>query len=189
MQEYAGTIALVCGIVLAVLIILVIFLLINLRSHVAVQKLTFLGFYATDFETRKPYAEFTIGNKSLNDVGISTLGARNGKVSFDLTELYRSKVGIASDVRIVIEQRSALTFRMEADELSKLILDGKEGKKVLGKLRLYAVDVTGRLFKGSIPTVRKLLIELTENPPVVIPVPASAPAPAPAETEEAEERA
>ena len=67
---------------------------------------------------------------------------------------------IAPEMRIVVEQRSSVSFTLSADELRVVLVDGKDGKKKLGTLYLYAVDLTGNLYKGRIGNVRKLLAEL-----------------------------
>ena len=98
----AGLIALISAILTTVLLIVVICIVWGLRNRIAVQKLNFLGFFSTDVETRGNYAELTIGNKSLNEVAVVELGIRNGRVNFDLTQLYRKKCGLSPDVRIVV---------------------------------------------------------------------------------------
>ena len=152
----AGLITLISAILTTVLLIVVICIVWGLRNRIAVQKLNFLGFFSTDVETRSNYAELTIGNKSLNEVAVVELGIRNGRVNFDLTQLYRKKCGLSPDVRIVVEQRSSLRFTLTEEELLGVLVEGKKGKE-LKKLRLYAVDLTGNLYKGTIPAVRKLL--------------------------------
>ena len=58
--------------------------------------------------------------------------------------------------RIVIEQRRSIGFCLEREELWALLTDGKKGKE-LKTLRLYAIDLTGNVYQGRIPAVKKLL--------------------------------
>ena len=156
LNENAGLVVLISTIVTVILLIIAICILWGVRNKLAVQKLNFLGFYSTDAETRVNYAELTYGNKSLGEIAIVEIGILNGKVNFDLTSFYRKKCGIAPNVRLVIEQRNSLRFTMSEQELWSVLIDGKKGK-VLKKLRLYAVDLTGNIYRGRIPTVQKML--------------------------------
>ena len=158
LNENAGLIVLIGTVLILALVAVVLYFLFDVRKKIAVQRLNFLGFYGVELETRQKYAELTIGNKSINEVALAELGIRNGKVSFDFTEIYRRKAGIAADTRIVVEQRSALHFRLSEEELKKVLVEGKNGKSVLKKLQLYAVDLTGNLYKGNIRNVRALLL-------------------------------
>lgn len=159
LNENSGVVALISAIILIALIGVTVYLLLRLHSKIAVQRLKFLGFYSIDKDTRKRYAGVTIGNRSLNDVGIEDLGIQNGKVNFSLTEKYKNDKCMQSDARIVVEQRSSLSFELSCGELRELVIENN-GKKILGCLRVYAVDLAGTLYRGRIPAVRKLLKEL-----------------------------
>lgn len=158
-NENAGVIILVAAIVILVLLGISVWLLFYLKNRIAVQRLSFLGFYSASVDTGIRYADFTVGNKSLQTVGISELGLKNGKVAFNLTQLYREKAGLPSDAKLVVGQRSSVTMRLTLDELKKVALT-KEGKKVVGALRMYVVDFAGTLYQGRVNNVRKLLKEL-----------------------------
>lgn len=160
LNENSGLVVLFAAIVLVILSGVTIALVKSLRDKIAVQKLNFLGIYSVDAETRESYASLTVGNKSINEIGITELGLKNGKVNFDLTDLYKAQKGLSADARIVVEQRSAINFSLNAAELLTVLVDGKNGKKVLKNLRLYAVDLTGTLYQGKVPAVKKLLAEL-----------------------------
>lgn len=162
-NENSGVIVLVMSIVIIVMAVISLWLLFYLKSKIAVQKLTFLGFYSIQLDERNSYAEFTVGNRSLNDVGIAEFGIRNGKVNFNITSLYRAKAGMGSDAKIVIEQRGSVNFQLTSEELKKAIVIGKNGRPVINTLRLYAVDLTGTLHQGKVHAVRKLLKELSAN--------------------------
>ncbi|MDE7158118.1 MAG: hypothetical protein K2N74_00935 [Clostridiales bacterium] len=155
LNEHSGLLVLISAIILVVLVALAIFLMIDLRNRIAVQKLKFLGLSSVDFDTRERYAEITVGNKSLNEVGLAEFGISNGIVNYDLTPLYKEKNGLPTDTRVVVEQRSAITFRLTAEELKKTLLDGE--KKQLKKLRVYAIDLTGNRYRGTLAAVKKLL--------------------------------
>lgn len=175
LNENSGLVALLSAIVIVALVAACLALVFNLRGKIAVQRLNFLGFYSAELDSRKNYAEIVIGNKSLNDLAISELGIKNGKMSFNLTSLYREKENLTEDARIFIRQRSAIRFRLSVDELKKVLMDGKGGKKVLRTLKVYVVDATGTLYQGRIGAVGKLLRDLMyaergterggENPP------------------------
>ncbi len=167
LNKNAGVVILIAAVLIVLLVALSIFLLLNLRNKIAVQRLKFLGFYSTDPETRQKFAKITIGNRSLNEVGISELGIKNGKVNFNLTPGYKEQKQLKEDTRIVIEQRSAINFTVSADELKKTLIDGKNGKKQLKTLRVYAVDLTGALYQGKVPAVKKLLGELKCGAPSI----------------------
>ncbi len=156
LNESAGLIALVSGVLTVAILVVVLVLVLSLRNRIAVQRLKMLGFYSTDPITRENYAELTVGNKSINDIGIAEIGIRNGKVNFDLTPLFRRKKAFTDSSRIVIEQRSSVTFRLSEEELSLVLVDTPRGKH-LGVLRLYVVDFAGNFYRGSIHNVRKLM--------------------------------
>ena len=151
LNKGVGLIVVISSIVIVLLIATVLAMLLILHNKIAVQRLNFLGFYAVDAETHKRCAECTIGN---NEIGI-----KNGKVSFNLTDIYRQKNNLTSETRVVIEQRSSLRFSLTEKELLGLLVDGKKGKE-LKTLRLYAVDLTGNLYRGKIKPVHRLLSEL-----------------------------
>ncbi len=157
LNENSGVIVLVTAIVTIVLVALCVVLMFDLRNKIAVQKLKFLGFYSTEVDSRKRYAQITVGNKSLNDVSIIEIGVKNGKTNFNLTALYKAKANLGQDVRIVIQQRSNLTFRLEVEELKKVLIDGKNGKKLLKTLQVYVVDITGTLYHGRTSALKCLL--------------------------------
>lgn len=189
LNEHSGLLVLISAILIVFLIIFAIFLMVDLRSRIAVQRLKFLGLSSVDFETRERYAEITVGNKSLNEVGLAEFGISNGIVNYDLTAIYKQKNGLPADSRIVVEQRSALTFRLTTEELKKTLLDGE--KKQLKKLRVYAIDLTGNRYRGTLSAVRKLLATVLaeEKKGIVRPVyaPAAPAVPAPAPLTEAPE--
>lgn len=155
LSEILLVIILVVSALVAIGLMATIFLLINLRNKLAVQKLKFLGFYAQDTLTRENYAEFVVGNKSLNEVGIAEMGLKNGNVNFDLTALYKERAGLRKEDRLVVEQRSAIRFRLSERELASVLVDGKRGK-LLGSLKIYCVDLTGTLYTGGLRGVKKL---------------------------------
>lgn len=159
LNDGVGLIVVISSVIIVVLLVVVISLLFVLRSKIAVQRLKFLGFYSTDHKTRERFADCTIGNGSLNEIALSEIGVSNGKVSYNLTDLYKRKANLGQEARIVIEQRSSLRFSLTADELMTLVTEGKHGKE-LNTLRLYAVDLTGNLYRGQIRSVRKLVAEL-----------------------------
>lgn len=176
LNDGVGLIVVIASAIIVLLIACVLSVLLILRNKIAVQRLNFLGFYATNAKTRERYAECTIGNRSLNEVALTELGIKNGKVSFDLTGLYKKKAKISAESRVVIEQRSSIRFSLTREELISLLIDGKKGKE-LKTLRLYAVDLTGTLYKGKINSVRKLLGEILSGaiPSVPLPAPAEEP--------------
>ena len=159
LNKGVGLIVVISSIVIVLLIAAVLAMLLILHNKLAVQRLNFLGFYAADAETRKRCAECTIGNRSLNEVALNEIGVKNGKVSFNLTDLYKQKNNLTPESRVVIEQRSSLRFSLTEKELMGLLVDGKKGKE-LKALRLYAVDLTGNLYQGKIRSVHRLLSEL-----------------------------
>lgn len=155
LTEILLVIILVVTALVAVAVAVSILMIVNLRNKIAVQKLKFLGFYAQDTLTRENYAEFVIGNKSLNEVGIAEMGLKNGSVTFDLTALYKKRAGLRKEDRLVVEQRSSLRFRLTEEELAGVLVDGSKGK-MLGSLKIYCVDLTGTLYTGKLPGVKKL---------------------------------
>lgn len=159
LNEGVGLIVLIASVIIVLLLAVALTLLCILRSKIAVQRLKFLGFYSTDKETRERFAECTLGNPSLNEVAVTEIGISNGKVTFNLTDLYKKKANLTKEARVVIEQRSSIRFTLDEKELMTLLLDGKNGKE-LKPLRLYAVDLTGNLYRGKIKPVQKLLAEL-----------------------------
>ncbi len=159
LNENSGVIVLIASVIVIVLVALTVWLLLRLHSKIAVQKLNFLGFYSIDKDTKKRYAGFTVGNKSLNDVGLDEIGLQNGKINFPFTEKYKRDNGLQNDARIAVEQRSSITFNLDCDDLRSIVIENN-GKKILKTLRIYAVDITGTLFRGRVPAVRKLVAEM-----------------------------
>ena len=175
LNENSGILVLIIGIIVVAMLALSIFLVMGLRNSIAVQKLKILGLFAVDFDSRDRYAEITVANKSLNEVGVAELGIQNGITNFDLTALYKEKNNLLPDSRVVIEQRSAITFRLSSEELKKALLTGE--KNPLKKLRFYAIDLTGTLYRGNLKAIKKLLATmLNEEKKGIVYQPAS-PAP------------
>lgn len=156
LNDNAGILVFILGIITIVLVGIVLFLVFSLRSRFAVQRLKFVGLYSTDVGTREPYASLTIGNRSVSEIAVKEIGIRNGGVAFDLTALYRKKEGMDERTRIVIEQRHSIDFTLTVQELYGVLIDGPKGKQ-LKTLRLYAIDLMGNLYQGKIGAVRKLL--------------------------------
>ena len=156
LNDNAGILVLILGIITIVLVGIVLFLVFSLRSRFAVQRLKFVGLYSTDVGTREPYASLTIGNRSVSELAVKEIGIRNGGVALDLTALYRKKEGMDERTRIVIEQRHSIDFTLTVQELYGVLIDGPKGKQ-LKTLRLYAIDLMGNLYQGKIGAVRKLL--------------------------------
>lgn len=156
LNENAGIVVLIFGILMIALLAVMLWLVFTLRNRFAVQRLKFVGLYATDVETRTDYAALTVGNRSVSEIAIKELGIKNGGVAFNLTALYKRKEGLDEKARIVIEQRRSIGFCLEREELWALLTDGKKGKE-LKTLRLYAIDLTGNVYQGRIPAVKKLL--------------------------------
>ncbi len=156
LNENAGIVVLIFGIITVALLAVMLWLVFTLRNRFAVQRLKFVGLYATDVESRTDYAALTVGNRSVSEIAVKELGIKNGGVAFNLTALYKRKEGLDENARIVIEQRRSISFRLERDELWALLTDGKKGKE-LKTLRLYAVDLTGNVYQGRISAVKKLL--------------------------------
>lgn len=156
LNENAGIVVLIFGILTIALLAVMLWLVFTLRNRFAVQRLKFVGLYATDVETRTDHAALTVGNRSVSEIAIKELGIKNGGVAFNLTALYKRKEGLDEKARIVIEQRRSIGFCLEREELWALLTDGKKGKE-LKTLRLYAIDLTGNVYQGRIPAVKKLL--------------------------------
>ena len=175
LNENAGIVVLVFGVLTLALLVTVLWLVFTLRNRFAVQRLKFVGLYATDVDDRTDYASLTIGNRSVSEIALKELGVKNGRIAFNLTALYRKKEGLDKKTHIVIEQRRSIGFRLEREELLALLVDGKRGK-VLRALRLYAIDLTGNVYEGRIPAVRKLLAQLLAGAPAKEPAPSAVPA-------------
>lgn len=157
-NENAGVMTLILLIVSVIAFIFIIIVMMTLKNRIAVQRLKMVGFYSKDVGSRENYAEFTVGNRSLNDVSVKEIGLKNGKINLDFTALYMQKANLNPGTRIVIDQRSSLTFRMTEEELASVYLDSPKGKK-LSRLRLYVVDLPGNVYYGNMHAVRKLLAE------------------------------
>lgn len=157
-NENAGVMVLILLVISVTAFIVLICFTLSLRNRIAVQRLKMVGFYSRDVSSRENYAEFTVGNRSLNDIGVAEIGLRNGKINLDFTALYMQKANLNPGTRIVIDQRSSISFRLTEEELSTVLLESPKGKK-LYRLRLYVVDIPGNVYYGSMHAVRKLLAE------------------------------
>ncbi len=180
-NENAGIMVLLLIVISVIAFIVLIVLAVSLRSRIAVQRLKMVGFYSRDVATQENYAEFTVGNRSLNDVGVKEIGVQNGKINRDLTAIYRTKANLTDGSRIVIDQRGSITFRMTEKELADYLLN-TDKKRMLSRLRLYVVDLPGNVYYGKVSAVRKLLAEylkrLKENGTPILPAAEKAEAPA-----------
>ncbi len=156
-NENAGVIVLVTAIIIIVLAAICVWLLFHIKNRIAVQRLSFLGFWSTSMDTGKRYADFTVGNKSLHTVGVQEIGLKNGSVSVSLTDLYREKASLPSDAKPVVAQRGSLTFRLTEEELKKICGPTKGERAPVRTLRVYVVDVAGTLYQGKVGAVKKLL--------------------------------
>ena len=159
----AGLIILIIGVVLLVVLCVIVWLLIETRKKLAVQRLKFIGQFSADPNTRKMVANITISNRSLSDITITELGLRNGKVNFDYTEAYKKQFRLGKDARVVVGQRDAIRFTLSAEELVKSLVQNTKGKIVLKKICVYAMDTTGIPYIGKVSDVKKLLAELAKN--------------------------
>ena len=155
----AGILIVVFSVILVALGGLCTYLLFSLRKKFIIQKLNFNGLYSVDKDTRQQYASLTIGNKSLNDLSITELGVQNGKVNIEFTSICKNQNEVGNDARIVIEQRSAISFKLNCNDLRKIVIN-RNGKNILKKLQLYALDITGTVYRGKIPAIKKLIKEL-----------------------------
>lgn len=189
LNENVGLVVLIVAIVLIAILCVIIWLLVEMRKKIAVQRLKFIGQFSADPDTRKMVANITVSNRSLNDITITELGLRNGKVNFDYTETYKKQSKLSRDARVVVGQRDAIRFSLSAEELVKVLIQNTNGKIVLKKISVYAMDSTGIAYIGRASDVKKLLSELAKNgidylPPAFdvqsVSTPASAPASAPA---------
>lgn len=163
LNENAGLILLIVAVVLLVVLGVIIWLLIEMRKKLAVQRLKFIGHFAADPDSRRMVANITVSNRSLSDLTLTELGLRNGKVNFDYTEVYKKQNKLNKDARVVVGQRDAIRFALSAEELVKTLIQNKNGKVVLKKISVYAMDSTGIAYMGRVKDVKKLLSELAKN--------------------------
>lgn len=159
LNSNAGILVVVFSVIILALAALCTYLLFSLRNKIIIQKLNFTGLYSVDKDSRQQYASLTIGNKSLNDLSITEIGVQNGKVNIELTSICKKQNEISKEARIVVEQRSAISFKLSCNDLSKLVIN-RNGKDILKKLQLYAVDITGTVYRGKIPAIKKLIREM-----------------------------
>ena len=138
-------------------------LLIETKKKLAVQRLKFIGHFAADPDTRRMVANITVSNRSLSDITITELGLRNGKVNFDYTDVYKKQSKLSKDARVVVGQRDAIRFTLSAEDLVKTLIQNPNGKVVLNKISVYAMDSTGIAYMGKVSDVKKLLSELAKN--------------------------
>lgn len=159
----AGLIVLIVSILFTVILGGIVWLLISIRQKIAVQRLKFIGQFSADPDTRKMVANITVSNRSLNDVTITELGLRNGKVNFNYTDVYKKQNNLNKDARVVVGQRDAIRFVLTAEELAKSLIQDYKGKIVLNSVFVYAMDSTGISYKGKVSDIKKLLAEIAKN--------------------------
>lgn len=159
----SGLIILIVGIVLVAILGVIIWLLVEMRKKLAIQRLKFIGQFSADPDTRRMAANITVSNRSLNDITITELGLRNGKVNFNYTDVYKKQNKLNKDARVVVGQRDAIRFTLSAEELVKSLIQNTRGKIVLKKISVYAMDSTGIAYIGKVSDVKKLLSELAKN--------------------------
>ena len=163
LNENAGIIILIVGVIVVVLLGVAIWLLLEMKKRLAVQRLKFIGRFAADPDTRRMVAHITISNRSLSDMTLTELGIRNGKVNFNLTDTYKKQSKLNDDARVVVGQRDAIRFTLSAEDLVKALIQSNKGKIVLKKICVYAMDSTGILYVGKVADVKKLLANLAKN--------------------------
>lgn len=163
LNKNAGIIILIVGVIVVVLLGVVIWLLFETRKRLAVQRLKFIGRFDADPDTRRMAAHITISNRSLNDITLTEVGIRNGKVNFNFTDTYKKQSKLNADARVVVGQRDAIQFTLSAEELVKTLIQSNKGKIVLKKICVYAMDSTGIAYIGKVADVKKLLAELAKN--------------------------
>ncbi|MBD5636834.1 MAG: hypothetical protein HDP28_03295 [Clostridia bacterium] len=163
LNENAGLIVLIVAVVLIALLGIVIWQIVEMKKKLAIQRLKFIGHFAADPDTRKMVANVTVSNRSLNDITITELGIRNGKVNFDFTDVYKKQNKLNKDARIVVGQRDAIRFTLSAEDLVKSLIQNANGKVVLKTISVYAMDSTGIAYIGKVGDVKKLLGELAKN--------------------------
>lgn len=190
LNENAGLIILIVAVVLIAILGVIIWLLVEMRRRLAVQRLKFIGQFSADPDTRRMVANITVSNRSLNDITITELGLRNGKINFNYTEVYKRQSKLSKDARVVVGQRDAIRFSLSAEELVKTLIQNNKGKVVLKSVYVYAMDSTGIAYMGRVSDVRKLLAELAKNgvdylPPAFDTASAAQSAPAPASAPDA----
>lgn len=163
LNENAGLIILIVAVVLIALLGIVMWLIIEVKKKLAVQRLKFIGHFAADPDTRRMVANITISNRSLNDITVTELGLRNGKVNFDYTDVCKKQNRLNKDARVVVGQRDAIRFTLSAEDLVKSLIQNQNGKVVLKTISVYAIDSTGIAYIGKVGDVKKLLSELAKN--------------------------
>ncbi len=163
LNENAGLIILIVAVILVAILGVVVWLLIDMRKRVAVQRLKFIGQFSADPDTRRMVANITVSNRSLTDITITELGLRNGKVNFNYTDVYKKENRLSKDARVVVGQRDAIRFTLAAEDLVKTLIQNANGKVVLKSVSVYAMDSTGIAYIGKVPDVKKLLGELAKN--------------------------
>ena len=163
LNQNAGLIVLIVAVVLIALLGVVIWLIIEMKKKLAIQRLKFIGHFAADPDTRRMVANITISNRSLNDITITEVGIRNGKVNFDFTDVYKKQSKLSKDARIVVGQRDGIRFTLSAEDLVKSLIQNPNGKVVLKTISVYAMDSTGIAYIGKVSDVKKLLGELAKN--------------------------
>lgn len=159
LNEHSGLLIIICSVLIIALLAVTIYIVYDVRKKIASQKINFLGLYAIDPNTRVAYAKLTFGNKSINNLGITELGVKNGGVNFPFTAEFRAQHRLGDSARIIIEPRCAIEFKLSTDDLKKVIFE-KNGKKMLKTLRLYAIDVAGSCYQGKVKAIKRLVREL-----------------------------
>lgn len=81
LNQNAGLIVLIVAVVLIALLGVVIWLIIEMKKKLAIQRLKFIGHFAADPDTRRMVANITISNRSLNDITITEVGIRKDRKS------------------------------------------------------------------------------------------------------------
>ena len=107
-------------------------------------------------------ANITVSNRSLSDITIIEVGLRNGKINFGYTDICKKQNKLNKDARIVVGQRDAIRLTLSAEDLVKALIKKDNGKVVLKKVYVYAMDSTGVAYMGKVPDVKKLLSEIAK---------------------------
>ncbi|MDE6274102.1 MAG: hypothetical protein K2L87_03535 [Clostridiales bacterium] len=159
LEEHSGLLVLICSVLIIALLAVIIYAVCDVRKKIASQKINFLGLYEVDPNTHVAYAKLTFGNKSINNLGITELGIKNGGVNIPFTAEFRAQKRLGDTARIIIEPRCAIDLLLDTAMLRKVVFE-KNDKKVLKTLRLYAIDVAGTCYQGKAKAVKRLVHEL-----------------------------
>ncbi|MFA7561679.1 MAG: hypothetical protein WCY80_06215 [Candidatus Izemoplasmatales bacterium] len=153
-------------IVVAGILLIIIFHLINLRYNFFLakffsnKKYRITSNFIYDASIKKEGFKLTIFNNNVNDSRVIAFGFIYKNHAIDYLKTYRKDNDLNLEKNTIITSRDCISVEIVADELKMIITDINRGKMKLGKLRAFVSDSMGITHKTKVKQVKKQLKQM-----------------------------